>query len=305
MKTNETKDKTKFEHSPNAKKLTKLCTKLKLPTEYNLILFNLLEQVNGDDSILIDDEIKQNISEYIKVNVEVINQCLSEKKLFKENKNGVYKLMRPELISIMKCICIDITSQQDKEEAIAYIKDNPKLPATAVELQTFVVVARERVDIYQSELRVMKKLNVAAALYNQKLEEAQLLGEMLLDAEVKLGELLHDNFHNKDKSQPRLTLKHLDLNKNQSYKAQKLSNNIASVEKIKKEAIENHRIPVRAMVLTDIRNKAPKVAPTIKVKSDKAIIDEALAVVVKMCKNDAKWFDYARNKIDHADMLGS
>lgn len=53
----------------------------------------------------------------------------------------------------------------------------------------FALFNREKLNSVRAEIRAMDKLQLAEEVRNQKKEEAQLLAEALLDAEVRLGEL--------------------------------------------------------------------------------------------------------------------
>ncbi len=63
------------------------------------------------------------------------------------------------------------------------------LPDTPQELAKFVLLGREKLIAVRAEIRAINKAQLAKDVYDQKLKEAQMLGEALLDAEVKLGEM--------------------------------------------------------------------------------------------------------------------
>lgn len=63
------------------------------------------------------------------------------------------------------------------------------LPTTIEDVSKFVLFGREKLTSIRAEIRAIDKLQIAEEVRNQKKEEAQLLAEALLDAEVKLGEL--------------------------------------------------------------------------------------------------------------------
>ena len=64
------------------------------------------------------------------------------------------------------------------------------LPATIPELAKFVLVGREKLTAVRAEIRAIEKVGLAREVHEQKLAEAQALGEAVLDAEVRLGELI-------------------------------------------------------------------------------------------------------------------
>lgn len=64
------------------------------------------------------------------------------------------------------------------------------LPSTIEDLSQFVLVGREKLVSVRAEIRAIDKLNLAQEVRDQKKEECLMLSEALLDAEVKLGDLL-------------------------------------------------------------------------------------------------------------------
>ena len=69
------------------------------------------------------------------------------------------------------------------------IKSGQQLPARMEDLAQFVLIGTEQLTAVRAAIRALDKLNVASDVYHQKLQEAQDLGEAVLDAKVKVGEL--------------------------------------------------------------------------------------------------------------------
>lgn len=63
------------------------------------------------------------------------------------------------------------------------------LPDNLKDLSAFVLVGREKLTAVRAEIRAIEKLELAEEVRQQKREEARMLGETLLDAEVRIGEL--------------------------------------------------------------------------------------------------------------------
>ena len=63
------------------------------------------------------------------------------------------------------------------------------LPDNLKDLSAFVLVGREKLTAVRAEIRAIEKLELAEEVRRQKREEARMLGEALLDAEVRIGEL--------------------------------------------------------------------------------------------------------------------
>ena len=64
------------------------------------------------------------------------------------------------------------------------------LPDTLNDLAKFVLVGRDQLAMVRAGIKALDKLDVAEGVRRQKREEAQMLAEALLDAEVKIGEIL-------------------------------------------------------------------------------------------------------------------
>lgn len=69
------------------------------------------------------------------------------------------------------------------------ILESCKLPVKIEDLAKFVLVGREKLTSVRAEIRAIDKLNLAEEVRTQKKDEALMLSEALLDAEVRLGEL--------------------------------------------------------------------------------------------------------------------
>ena len=67
---------------------------------------------------------------------------------------------------------------------------NQNLPNTLEDLSEFVLIGREKLVAVRANIRAIEKLELAEDVRNQKQKEAQMLGEALLDAETRIGELL-------------------------------------------------------------------------------------------------------------------
>ena len=69
-------------------------------------------------------------------------------------------------------------------------QDGNYLPANLEDLAQFVLVGRDKLNMVRAGIRALDKLDVAEGVRKQKREEAQMLAEALLDAEVRIGEIL-------------------------------------------------------------------------------------------------------------------
>ena len=162
------------------------------------------------------------------------------------------------------------------------IIQNQNLPDTIEDLAKFVLIGREKLTSVRAEIRAIDKVKLAQEVREQKKEEAQMLAEALLDAEVRIGDLL--------KQIPKASGKRTDLtssqqcekvddkssfsqncektietkqevitrlgfNKDQANRFETLSSNKDVVEQVKAEARENEDIPTRSRVLQLVKQK--------------------------------------------------
>ena len=148
------------------------------------------------------------------------------------------------------------------------IKTQSQLPDNIKDLSKFVLVGREKLISVKAEIRAINKLQLAEEVYNQKLEEAQMLSEVVLDAEVQLGDLIKqipkgsggdrksENFKidsgvvfdNKQKSKAEV-IEDLGFTPKQAERFETLAENKDIVEQVKAEARENNDIVTRSRVL--------------------------------------------------------
>ena len=63
------------------------------------------------------------------------------------------------------------------------IIQNKNLPDTISDLSKFILIGREKLNAVRAEIRAIEILKLAENVHNQKLEEASLLAEAVLDAE--------------------------------------------------------------------------------------------------------------------------
>ena len=67
---------------------------------------------------------------------------------------------------------------------------NKQLPERLPDLARFVLVGREKLNAVRAEIRAIDKVGLAQEVRDQKLHEAQDIADAVLDAEVRIGELM-------------------------------------------------------------------------------------------------------------------
>ena len=140
------------------------------------------------------------------------------------------------------------------------------VPAQIEDLTKFVLVGREKLVAVRAEIRAIDKVGLAREVRLQKLEEAQDISEAVLDAEVKIGELMakipKQNTHNRAKNRPDSgvaskteIVKNAGFTPKQAERFQTLAKNPELVEQAKAEARENDDIVSRSLVLEKVKQK--------------------------------------------------
>jgi len=146
---------------------------------------------------------------------------------------------------------------------------NANLPDTIGDLSKFILVGREKLTAVRAEIRAITKLKLAEEVHKQKQEEAAMLAEAVLDAEVKMGELLKklpkkqgkrtdlqltDTDVGKLESKAEI-VENLGFSEKQAERLEVLADNKDVVELVKAEARENEDIPTRSRVLELVNRK--------------------------------------------------
>lgn len=172
------------------------------------------------------------------------------------------------------------------------ILNRENLPANIEDLSRFVLIGREKLAAVKAEIRAIDKVGLAGEVYEQKLQEAQALAEALLDAEVRVGELMKqvpkasgrpkkiiepafENFDEQDvetpldsgwefleQEQPKTKAQVIEdagFTQKQVEHFQIMADHPDIVEEAKAEARQNNNIVTRQNVLNKIKNK-PHVA---------------------------------------------
>lgn len=151
------------------------------------------------------------------------------------------------------------------------ITTNANLPSKIEDLSRFVLVGREKLTAVRAEIRAIEKVGLAQEVRAQKLSEAQDISEAVLDAEIRIGELMSkvpkasggdrrsENFKNdtnvvfeKTKAE---VIEKTGLTQKQVERFQTLAAHPELVAEAKAEARENDDIVSRSLVLEKIKAK--------------------------------------------------
>lgn len=142
------------------------------------------------------------------------------------------------------------------------------LPATVDDLAKFVLVGREKLVAVRAEIRAIDKVGLAQEVRAQKLQEAQAISEAVLDAEVKIGELMAkvpkaiNQYKSAVDSGVHSTkadvIEKAGFTVKQVQRFETLAAHPEIVEQAKAEARENDDIVSRSLVLNMVKAKVKK-----------------------------------------------
>ena len=156
------------------------------------------------------------------------------------------------------------------------ITQTHQLPSTIEDLSRFVLIGREKLTAIRAEIRAIKAVGLASEVREQKLREAQDIAEAVIDAEVRIGQLMaevpkasggdrrSDNFKNPssgefEKPKPQKTKKEViedtGLDRHQVERFEEMAANPDLVEEAKAEARAKDTIVTRSAVLEKAKNK--------------------------------------------------
>ena len=156
------------------------------------------------------------------------------------------------------------------------------LPSKIEDLAKFVLIGREQLNMVRAGIKALDKLDMAKDVREQKKDEAQMLAEALMDAEVRIGEILlampkasgknnqyvqeklkNDtavDFHYEVNPKPPVqtkseAIKSLGFDNKQAERFQTLAQHKDIVEQVKQEARANDDLATRTAVLQAVRYK--------------------------------------------------
>ncbi len=143
------------------------------------------------------------------------------------------------------------------------IVSKANLPSNIEDLSKFALIGREKLNAVRAEIRAIEKVGLAQEVRAQKLAEAQEISEAVLDAEVRLGELMaklpKDNPNKRIDSgvesfKPKMqVIEDAGFTQKQAERFQTLAAHPELVAQAKAEARENDDIVSRSAVLEKVK----------------------------------------------------
>lgn len=142
-----------------------------------------------------------------------------------------------------------------------------ELPDTIEDLARFVLVNEERVQALRAQIRAISKVNLAREVYEQKLQEAQEIAQITLEAGQKMGELLlkiqtaqgrrsdlgTSSTHLEEVKTKTEVTESMGLTRNQVSQYQQMALNPEAVKAAIQQAIERGDVVSRDQVMKQIR----------------------------------------------------
>lgn len=137
-----------------------------------------------------------------------------------------------------------------------------QLPETLPDLSRFVLIGRDKLKAVRAEIHAIDKVGMAKEVYQQKLEEAQEIAEVVTDAECRMGELLKaipkagngklDSHRSEIPKSKMQTVKESGITQRQAEHFQYMASHPESVEKAKAKAREQGTVLSRNAVINQI-----------------------------------------------------
>lgn len=133
---------------------------------------------------------------------------------------------------------------------------NKNLPDKIEEIQEFIIIGEQAINAHKAYLNAIKEVGVAKKYYDAKLCDGQKLGELVLEAQIKLGNVLQNTvtprgcatlgYHGRTKTLPE------GISKKQSHYAQTIAQNYEIVRDVINEAKRKEEIPTKTAVLKKV-----------------------------------------------------
>ena len=147
-----------------------------------------------------------------------------------------------------------------------------QLPDTIPDLAKFVLIGRDKLKAVRAEIHAIDKVGMAREVYQQKLEEAQEIAEVVTDAECRMGELIREipkasfdrgnqytggkSHHDENSQKPKSeVIKESGLTQRQAEHFQLMANHPEYVEIAKKKARKEGTVLSRNAVLQEIASR--------------------------------------------------
>ena len=174
-----------------------------------------------------------------------------------------------------------------------------QLPDNLADLAKFALIGREKLVAVRAEIRAIDKVGLAREVHDQKLEEAQEISEAVLDAEMRMGELIKAAGIQKGrpkKCEPVCTLNEIGINRHQSVEYQLMANDPETVKRVQEQAREKGEVASRSDVVREIVRKKKKDNPVNRAKERHEEIQSKPVVTMTELKQDKEDVEFIQSE---------
>ena len=135
------------------------------------------------------------------------------------------------------------------------VKNKENLPVKMEDLQRFIIIGKEALNAQKAKIRAIKKTDDASDAYHAALSDGQDVAEIVIDAEVKLGEILAGIDKRKSYTgfQERNPVLPPGIDKKTSHQAQVIKRNPKIVEQAKAAARKSGVLITAAKIISTVK----------------------------------------------------
>ena len=187
-----------------------------------------------------------------------------------------------------------------------------QLPDTLEDLSRFVLVNEERVQALRAQIRAIKKVNLAKEVYEQKLAEAQEIGQITVEAAQKMGELLLQiqkvqgkrtdltsvTNDTEVKTKTQIT-QEMGMSHKQVIDCQQMAQNPEAVQAAIQKAIDNGDVVSRNQVMKEIRSAKEELKRQLAEKDKKISELENREPIVKIKEVTPPDYEDMKRSVDN------
>jgi|GEM_PF-777351 len=166
------------------------------------------------------------------------------------------------------------------------------LPAKMDDLSSFIIIGQGQLEAVKAGIKAMKKIDFAKEVFEQKLEEAQNMADLLIDAQCKLGELtkkLLTYQGKKHEESKKNMIKKLGFNLADISRFERISENKDIIENEKKKSREKSDVLSLSQILKAIQKENRLKNNNIKIENDSKF---DLPTSIKLYLGDATNLDF-------------
>lgn len=182
------------------------------------------------------------------------------------------------------------------------------LPDTIEDLTQFVLVNEEKVQALKAQIRAIKKVNLAKEVYEQKLAEAQEIGQITVEAAQKMGELLlqiekrqgqRSDITSSETRTKSEQLESIGVSKQRGNEYEQIALHPEAVKIAVQKAIENGDVVSRNQVMKEIKALKEELRREKEKQPEvKTVVKEVVPEDYREAKSKAKAYDAETRRLN-------